>query len=79
MLLAKTKLNTMEVLISKTLINSYISHGKLVSVKIVLREYNDKKWKILKMHWKWKCIVSVVKKKILRTKSAALEKVDKTD
>ena len=61
-LLAKVKLNTMEVLISKTLINSYISHGKLVSVKIVLREYNDKKWKILKMHWKWKCIVSVVKK-----------------
>ena len=42
-LLEKDKLNTIEVLISKSLIDSYISHEKLVSVKIVLREYNEMK------------------------------------
>ena len=41
MLLAKTKLNTIKVLISKTIINSYINHGKFVSVNNVLREYNE--------------------------------------
>ena len=38
MLLAKTKLNTFEVLVSKDLIDSYINHEKLVSVNNVLRE-----------------------------------------
>ena len=37
-LLGKAKLNTIEVLVSKALINSYISHDKFVSVKNVLRE-----------------------------------------
>ena len=41
MLFGKDKLNTTEVLISKALINSYISHDKLVSVRNVLREYNE--------------------------------------
>ena len=40
-LLGKTKLDTIKVLISKSLIESYISHGKFVSVNNnVLREYN---------------------------------------
>ena len=43
MLLAKTKLNTIEVLISKALIDSYINHDKIVSVNNVLREYNEMK------------------------------------
>ena len=41
-LLAKNKLNTFKVLISKDLIDSYINH-KLVSVNNVLREYNEMK------------------------------------
>ena len=43
MLLAKTKLNTIDVLISKALIDSYINHDKIVSVNNVLREYNEMK------------------------------------
>ena len=38
-LLGKDKLNTIEVLISKVLINSYIRNNEFVSVKKVLREY----------------------------------------
>ena len=41
MLLVKDKLNTIEVLISKTLIDSYISHEETISVNNVLREYNE--------------------------------------
>ena len=40
MLLGKDKLNTIEVLISKSLINSYISHDEFVSVNNVSRECN---------------------------------------
>ena len=42
-LLGKDKLNTTEVLISKTLIDSYISHDQFFSVNNVLREYYEKK------------------------------------
>ena len=42
-LLGKTKSNTIEVLISKSLIDSYISHDGFVSVNNVLREYNEMK------------------------------------
>ena len=38
-LLGKAKLDTIEVLMSKDLIALYISHGKLVSVNDVKREY----------------------------------------
>ena len=41
MLLGKDKLNTIEVLISKALIDSYISHDEFVSVNNVLIEYNE--------------------------------------
>ena len=41
-LLIKTKLNTMEVLISKALFNSNFSHDDCISVN-VLKEYNDMK------------------------------------
>ena len=42
MLLGKDKLNTIEVLISKALIDSY-GHDKFVSVNNVLREYSEMK------------------------------------
>ena len=42
-LLAKTKLNTIKILISKTLINSCINHDEFVSVNNMLREYNETK------------------------------------
>ena len=40
-LLAKTKLNNIEVLISKDLIDSYISLDEFVSVNNVLKEYDN--------------------------------------
>ena len=42
-LLGKNKLNTIEVLISTALIDSYISHDEFVSINNVLREYNEMK------------------------------------
>ena len=39
--LTKAKLNTIEVFISKVLIDSYINHDEFVSVNNVLREYNQ--------------------------------------
>ena len=45
-LLGQDKLNAIEVLIPKTLINSYISHDEFGSVNNVLREYNEIKEEI---------------------------------
>ena len=45
-LLGKDKLNTIEVLISKALIDSYISHVEFVSLNNVLRECNEMKKEI---------------------------------
>ena len=42
-LLAKAKLNSIEVLISKDLIDPYISNKELFSVNNVLKEYSDMK------------------------------------
>ena len=42
-LLARTILNTIEVLISKALINSNIKHDEFVSVNNVLKEYDETK------------------------------------
>ena len=44
--MGKDKLNTIEVLISKALIDSYISHDELVSVNNVLRKYSEMKEEI---------------------------------
>ena len=41
LMLRKDKLNTIGVLISKALIDSYISHDEFVSVNNVLREYYE--------------------------------------
>ena len=45
-MLGKDNINTIEILISKALINSYISHHELISVNNVLREYNEMKEEI---------------------------------
>ena len=45
-LLGKDKLDTIEVLFSKSLIDSYISHDEFDSVNNVLREYNEMKEEI---------------------------------
>ena len=42
-LLSKTKLNTIKVLISKSLRDSYINHDESLSVSNVLRKYNGMK------------------------------------
>ena len=47
MLLWKTKLDTIEVLISKSLIDSHISHYEFVSLNNVLREYSEIKREII--------------------------------
>ena len=39
--LGKDKLNIIEVLISNSLIDSYMSHDEFVSINNVLREYNE--------------------------------------
>ena len=43
MLLAKAKLDTIKVLISKSLNDSCINHDELVSANNVLRKYNEMK------------------------------------
>ena len=45
-LLEKDKLNTTEVLISKALVDSYISHGEFVSANNVLKKYYKMREKI---------------------------------
>ena len=42
-LLAKSKLNSVEVLISKVLVDSVISHDEFVLMNNVLKEYNKMK------------------------------------
>ena len=42
-MLAKSKLNSIEVLISKALIDSVISHDEFVLINNVLKEYNEMK------------------------------------
>ena len=45
-LLRKDKLNIIEVLICKALLDLYINHDEFVSVNNVLREYNEMKEEI---------------------------------
>ena len=45
-MLGKTKLDTIEVLISKALIDSYISPGEYVSVDSLSKEFNEMKKEI---------------------------------
>ena len=47
-MLGTDKLNTIEVLISESFIDTYIGQGKFVSVNNVLRKYNEMKEEIKK-------------------------------
>ena len=57
MLLGKDKLNTIKDLISKALIDSYISHDEFVSVHDVSREYYEMKEKIKNPETSVECTV----------------------
>ena len=86
MLLGKTKLDTTEVLISKTLINSYIRHDEFLSVNNLLGDYNEIKEKIKNPETsvecfilkQWKPIVSVARK-IVQTTIQVFQKLNKID
>ena len=45
-LLGKGKLNTIEVLISEALIDSYVSHDEFILANDVVRQYNEEKEEI---------------------------------
>ena len=45
-LLGKAKLDTIEVLISMALVDSYIIHNEFISISDALREYNEMKEEI---------------------------------
>ena len=53
----KYKLNTIEVLISKALINSCINDDKFVSMDNALREYNEMKDELKNPECDVKCIM----------------------
>ena len=53
-LLAKSKLNSMEVLISKALVDSNIIHDEFVLINDVLKEFYDMKDEIKNFNNKWK-------------------------
>ena len=84
--LGKDKLNTVEIIIYKALINSCISHDEFFSVNNVLREYYEMKKEIknpetsveYNTYKKWKPIGSFVKN-ILLTKVQVSRKINKID
>ena len=84
-MLGKDKLNTIEVIISKSLIDSYISHDEFVSVNNVLREYNEIKEEIKNLETSVIYYIKTMEnycsvvKKILETKIQALEKLNEID
>ena len=76
-MLAKTKLNIIEVLISKALIDSSISHDEFVLVNNVLKEHDNMKEEIqnsnnkekFKLYIKQCCLIIWSVKKILKVKT----------
>ena len=86
MLLGKAKLDAIEDLVSKSLIDSFISQEDFLSVNKLLREYNEMGEEIKNpenfvtyiIQKQWTNILSVARK-ILRTKIPVLEKLNKLD
>ena len=56
MLLAKSKLSTIEVLIFRASIESYINHDEIISGMTVAREYNDMQQEIIDLKMLWNLI-----------------------
>ena len=81
MAIGKDKLNTIEVLISKTLIDSYISHDEFASVNNVLGKYYEIKKKKKNPEISVKTMENhcVICKKILLTKIQVSGKLNKID
>ena len=84
-MLGKDKLNTIEVLISKALIDSCINHDEFVPVNNVLREYYEMKKK--KKSWNF-CEIYYIKiietycvscKKYTANENSSLKKLNKID
>ena len=86
MLLGKAKLDAIEDLVSKSLIDSFISQEDFLSVNKLLREYNEmgeeiknpENFVVYIIQKQWTNILSVARK-ILRTKIPVLEKLNKLD
>ena len=86
MFLGKAKLDAIEDLVSKSLIDSFISQEDFLSVNKLLREYNEMGEEIKNpenfvayiIQKQWTNILSVARK-ILRTKIPVLEKLNKLD
>ena len=56
-MLAKSKLNSIEVSISNALIDSVISHGEFVLTNNILKEYNEIKEEIKSSNNKQVCLM----------------------
>ena len=86
MFLGKAKLDAIEDLVSKSLIDSFVSQEDFLSVNKLLREYNEMGEEIKNpenfvayiIQKQWTNILSVARK-ILRTKIPVLEKLNKLD
>ena len=63
------KLNKIEVSISKTLIDSVISHDKFVLINNVLQEYNGMKEEMLLYCYKWRQNTESKNPKVANTKN----------
>ena len=57
MLLGKDKLNNTEVLISKALIVTYVSHDKFISINNVLRKYHEMEKEIKNPETSAECVI----------------------
>ena len=81
-MLGKDKLDTIEILISKSSINSYISHDEYILVNNVLRKYYRMKEEIKNPETLWNTLWKkngVSWKNILPTKIQVSKKLNKTD
>ena len=80
--LRKTKLDTTEVLISKALIDCYISHDEFLLINNVFRKYNKMKEEIKNAETSVEYIILKMEtycKKILRNKNQVLKRINKID
>ena len=56
-MLARSQLNSIEVLISKDLIDSVISHDEFVLINNVQKEYDEMKEKVKSSNDRWECLM----------------------
>ena len=78
-MLGKDKLNRIEILISKAIIDSYICHDEFVSVNNVLRQYYEIKNEIKSPETSLEYIIVSIKINILLTKLQVSGKLNNMD